>query len=306
LIVSAAVGAANRPIYAVRVTRIADLLRAGRTMSFEFGPPRDEAARRNLEKALLKLETLEPSFVSVTYGAGGSTRETTREIVEHIHRDLSMTVMPHLTCVGHSRAAITDIVTGYRDLGIENLLCLGGDPPIDGSAADGDFRYAVELIDAARSIGDFSIGVAAFPELHPRSPDRETDRRHLAEKLRVADFAITQFGFTAADHFRLVDELAVLGIDKPVVPGVMLFTNVGGVRRMAGLNNAAIPDDLQRRLDEVDGDPRRVRELAVEVGTALTQELLEGGVPGVHLYTMNASRATFDLYANLGLGRASG
>jgi methylenetetrahydrofolate reductase (NADPH) len=284
------------------VPKIADLLRAGRTLSFEFQPPRDEHARQQLDKALLKLERLQPSFVSVTYGAGGSTRDMTREIVEHIHRDTSMTVMPHLTCVGHTRAQIEEIVGGYRDAGLENLLCLGGDPPTDGGAVAGDFRYAAELIEAARAVGDFSIGVAAFPEVHPRSPDRASDRANLAAKLRIADFAITQFGFRADDHFRMIDELAAMGVETPVLPGVMLFTNVAGVRRMSGLNNAAIPDDLQRRLDEVDGDAKRVRELAVEVGTALTQELLDGGVPGVHLYTMNASRATLDVYANLGLG----
>jgi methylenetetrahydrofolate reductase (NADPH) len=289
----------------VFVAKIRDLLRAGRTLSFEFGPPRDEHGRQQLEKALLKLERLHPSFVSVTYGAGGSTRDMTREIVEHIHRDLSMTVMPHLTCVGHTRAAIDDIVGGYRAAGIDNLLCLGGDPPLDGSAAAGDFRYAIELIEAAKAVGDFSIGVAAFPETHPRSPDRESDRRNLATKLRAADFAITQFGFTAADHFRLVDELAALGVDTPVIPGVMLFTNVAGLRRMAGLNNAAIPAELERRLDQVDGDAVAVRRLAVEVGTALTQELLDGGVPGVHVYTMNASRATLEVYTNLGFGPVS-
>ena len=284
------------------MARIDELLRQGTTMSFEFGPPRDDHAERQLHKALLKLEKLAPSYVSVTYGALGSTKDKTREIVEHIHHDTSMTVMPHLTCVGHSRSTITEIVTGYRDLGIENLLALGGDAPADGTSVDTDFLYATELIEAARELGDFCIGVAAFPELHPRSSDRDTDRRHLAAKLRIADFGITQFGFTADDYFRMVDELASLGVDTPVLPGVMLFVNVDGLRRMARLNAAAIPAALDRVLDRVAGNPAEVRKVAVEWGTRLTSELLERGAPGIHLYTMNASRATIDVYANLGLG----
>ena len=247
--------------------KIAELLRRGRTLSFEFGPPRDDAAQRRLEKALLKLERLHPDFTSVTYGALGSTKDKTREIVEHIHHNTSMTVMPHLTCVGHSRAQIVDIVTDYREL------------------------------------GNFSIGVAAFPELHPRSPDRASDRRHLAAKLRSADFAITQFGWDVDDYSRMIDELAALGADAPVIPSVMLFNNVEGFRRMSRVNNARIPAELDRALDLVTS-PREVRDLAVEWGSRLTEELFARGVPGVHLYTMNASHATVDLYANLGLGPA--
>jgi methylenetetrahydrofolate reductase (NADPH) len=283
------------------MVKIADLLRTTQTLSFEFTPPRDDAARQRLEKVLLKLERLQPDFTSVTYGALGSTTDMTKEIVEHIHHNTSMTVMPHLTCVGHTRAQIADIVTTYRDMGIENILALGGDPPADGRAIAEDFRYATELIEAVKELGDFCIGVAAFPELHPRSPDRETDRQFLAAKLRMADFAITQFGFTPEDYFRMVDELAALGVDTPVIPSVMLFTNADGVRRMARLNNAAIPADLDAALDQVAGDATATRKLAVEWGTRLTRELLDRGVPGVHLYTMNASHGTLDVYANLGL-----
>jgi len=283
------------------VPKIGDLLRAKRTLSLEFSPPRDEIAERNLRKALIALEPLQPDFTSVTYGALGSTREKTWEIVQHIHHDTSMPVMPHLTCVGHTRAQIEEIIGDYRELGIENLLCLGGDPPADGSV-EGDFLYASELIDVARSLGDFSIGVAAFPEGHPRSPDLATDRRHLAAKLRVADFAITQFGFEPGPYLRMVEELAAMGIETPVIPSVMLFRNVEGVRRMSALNGATIPDALNEALDRVDGDAAAVRELAVEWGTRLTSSLLEAGVPGIHFYTLGASRATLAVYANLGLG----
>ena len=279
--------------------KISELLRTKRTLSFEFSPPRDDNAERELHKALLKLEKLRPDFTSVTYGALGSTKDKTRELVAHIHHDTSMPVMPHLTCVGHTRAQIAQIVGGYRDLGLENLLCLGGDPPMDGAPIAEDFHYASELIEAVRGLGDFSIGVAAFPELHPRSPDRASDRHHLAAKLRMADFAITQFSFTADVYFRMLDELDV---DTPVIPSVMLFRNVEGVRRMSALNGATIPPALSDGLERVDGDPTEIRKLAVEWGTRLTQELLDGGAPGIHFYTLGASRATLDVYANLGLG----
>ncbi|MDQ1403939.1 MAG: methylenetetrahydrofolate reductase [Actinomycetota bacterium] len=283
------------------MTRIADLLAAGRTFSFEFGPPRTDDAARRLDKTLVELEPLKPSFVSVTYGAGGSTRETTREIVEHIHRDTTMTPMPHLTCVGHTHQQVVDIVTGYRDAGLENLLALGGDPLVDAPDAPSDFRYATELIELARGVGDFSIGVAAFPELHPKSTDRAVDRQHLATKLRAADFGITQFFFRAEPYFRMLDELADLGVDTPVIPGVFAFVNIEVARRFSATNGATIPSHIDERMSAVDGKPSEVRKLAVELATDLIQELLDGGAPGIHLYTLNFSTATREIYANLGL-----
>lgn len=288
------------------MARISELLAQGRTVSFEFGPPRTPEAEQRLEKVLLELEPLEPSFVSVTYGAGGSTRDATRDIVEHIRRDTSMTPMPHLTCVAHTRAEVADIVTGYRDAGLENILALGGDAPADGTPHPSDFRYALELIDLVHEVADLSIGVAAFPEGHPRSPDLAADRRHLAAKLRRADFGITQFFFDATDYFRMVDDLSALGVATPVIPGVVGFVNVDALRRMSSLNGAAIPPEVEERLDDVAGDPTAVRELAVELGTALTAELLEGGAPGVHLYTLNFARATKEICENLGLAPAGG
>lgn len=282
--------------------KIGELLAAGRTASFEFGATRTPEAEERLESTLVALEPLQPSFVSVTYGAGGSTRDTTRRIVEHIARDTSMMPMPHLTCVAHTKAELLDIVGGYRDVGLENILALGGDAPADGVVYPSDFHYATELIDVVRSVGDFCIGVAAFPEGHPRSPDLATDRRFLAAKLQQADFGITQFFFRAEDYFRMVDDLAALGVTTPVLPGIMAFVNVPGLRRMAALNGTVISDELQARLDAVDGDPRAVRELAVEVCTPLIAELLEGGAPGVHLYTMNFPTAAKEIWANLGLG----
>ncbi|MBW8826315.1 MAG: methylenetetrahydrofolate reductase [Acidobacteria bacterium] len=283
------------------MARIGDLLHAGPTLSFEFGPPRTDEQARRLEKVLHELQPLHPSFVSVTYGAGGTTRQATREIVEHIHRDTDMTVMPHLTCVAQRHGDIHGLLHGYADAGIENVLALAGDAPNDGQAHESDFTYAVELIEMAREVSDFSIGVSAFPEGHPRSPDLDSDRFHLAAKLALADFGITQFFFDTAPYFRMRDQLAALGVDKPVLPGVMMFSNVEGVRRMSALNNTTIPEWLQARLDAVDGNPGDVRRLAVELAADLIEELLAGDAPGVHLYTMNFSRATREVVAQLGL-----
>lgn len=281
------------------MTRIADLLAAGRTVSYEVFPPKTEEQEQRLEKVLLELAPTAPSFVSVTYGALGSTREQTKGLVEHVHRDLRLTVMPHLTCVAQRRVEIEALTRAYRQAGIENLLALAGDPPLDGRVDPGEFRYAVELIELAREVADFSIGVAAFPEKHPRSADLDSDRRHLAEKLRQADFAITQFFFDADDYFRLVDDLHGLGVDKPVIPGLLLFNNVAGVRRMAAMNGAAIPAAMEARLDQVDGDPGAIRALAVEVSAELGRRLLDGGAPGLHLCTLNYARATRELRAVL-------
>ncbi|MBA2624515.1 MAG: methylenetetrahydrofolate reductase [Acidimicrobiia bacterium] len=283
-----------------------ELLAAGQTFSFEFGPPRTEQAERTLEKTLVELEPLAPSFVSVTYGAGGSTRDKTREIVEHIHRDTSMAVMPHLTCVAHTRGEITEIVEGYRDQGIASILALAGDPPLDGGPVSGDFRYAIELIELVRELGDFSIGVAAHPELHPRSAgDRAADRRHLAAKLARADFGITNLFFRATDYLTMVDELDALGVRTPVLPGIIPVTNVAQVERFATLSGAAVPAELADRLHAVADRPEEVRRIGVDVAAALTAELLERGAPGVHFYTLNFSRATKEIYAALGKGPAA-
>jgi methylenetetrahydrofolate reductase (NADPH) len=287
------------------MAKIADLLAGGRTYSFEFFPPKTDEAERALEKALHELKPLQPSFVSVTYGAGGSTRERTHDIVLHINRDLDMTAMAHLTCIAHTEAQLAEILTGYRDEGIENILALAGDPPVvpDGEPVPpSDFRYACELVELVRSIGDFSVGVAAHPELHPRSEgDRIADRDRLAEKLAAADFAVTQFFFHAESYFEMVAELADRGVTKPVIPGIMPVTNAGQVQRFAQLAGAEFPADLAARIAAVADDPAAVRAVGVEVATELCRELLDEGVPGLHFYTLNRSTATREIYANLGL-----
>jgi methylenetetrahydrofolate reductase (NADPH) len=284
------------------MARVSELLAAGRTYSFEFFPPKTDGAQLSLGHTIAELEPLAPSFVSVTYGAGGSTRARTHDIVTWVRRETSITPMAHLTCQGHSRAEIAEILSGYRAAGIENILALGGDAP--GEANDhgrSDYQFASDLIEDIAS-SDFSIGVAAHPEVHPRSPDRDTDRRMLAAKLAAADFAITQFFFEAHHYFALLDELAALGVDKPVLPGIMPITNASQIRRMAELSGAELPAWLVDRLDGVE-DPADVRRIGVDVASALCAELLDRGAPGLHLYTLNRSTASREIYANLGLGR---
>lgn len=283
------------------MTRIADLLAKGRTWSFEFFPPKTPEGQVSFDRAVDELAALDPSFVSITYGALGSTRDTTRDLVIRVDRAQSFPAMPHLTCVGHTRAELVDLLAAYRDAGVENVLALAGDPPADGSEPGGDFTYATELVELIREVGDFSIGVAAFPELHPRSPDRATDRRHLADKLALADFGMTQFFFDAEHYRRMLDELDALGVTTPILPGVMPFVSVPGTRRMAAINNAVIPDALQAQMDAVDGDPEATRQLGVRVATELVADLLEIGVPGVHLYAMNRATSIQEIYAALDL-----
>jgi len=281
--------------------KIADLLAAGRTISFEFFPPKTDEARRQLEKAVHELAPLQPSFVSVTYGALGSTREFTRDAVVRINEEQPFPAMPHLTCVGHTRGDIDALLDFYADNGIENILALGGDPPADGSDPGGEFLYATELIEVVRAHpAGFCVGVAAHPEVHPRSADRATDRRYLAAKLELADFAITQFSFLPDEQIRLRDELADLGCTTPVIPSVFPVINVAGVKRMAGMNGSVIPAPLLERLEAAAG-PDEVVAIGIEAATEICSALLAAELPGLHLYPMNRSESIRRLYDNLGL-----
>jgi methylenetetrahydrofolate reductase (NADPH) len=289
------------------VARIVDLLADGPTFSFEFFPPRNEAGEGRLREALGALEPLRPSFVSVTYGAGGSTRERTHGIVVDILHRTTMTPMAHLTAIAHTTEELRDIVTRYRDAGVENILALHGDPPRDEpDVPPGDLSYAYELVELVREVGgdELSVGVATHPEGHPASTDRASDRRHQATKLARADFGITQFFFRSGDYLGLVDDLARLGVDRPVIPGIMPVTNVRQIERFAELSGADLPPDLVSRLRGAADQPEEVRRIGVEVATDLCDRLLEAGAPGLHFYTLNRSTATREIFANLGLRAA--
>jgi methylenetetrahydrofolate reductase (NADPH) len=285
------------------MARIGDLLATRPTLSFEFFPPKTEEAERALEKTISELAELRPSFVSVTYGALGTTRDRTKDIVIRINRDQRFPAMAHLTCVGHTRADIAALLDEYAASGVENILALGGDPPADGSDPGGDFAYAIELVEVVKAHpAGFAIGVAAHPELHPRSTDRAEDRRHLAEKLELADFGVTQFFFELDPYLRMVDELADLGCDKPVLPGIMPVISVAGVTRMAAMNSTTIPEPLLERLHKAEDDPEEVARIGVDVATELGAALLAEDAPGLHLYALNRSAACRQIHANLGLG----
>jgi methylenetetrahydrofolate reductase (NADPH) len=283
------------------MTKITDILSRGRSFSFEFFPPRTEKAEETLRQALVELEPLGPSYVSVTYGAGGSTRERTHDLVVDILRNTSMTPMAHLTCCAHTRAELIEVVERYRDAGIQNVLALGGDPPADLDLPPGDLHYAVELAELVRDVGDFSVGVAAHPEPHPKSPTRESDRKWTAYKLGRADFAITQFFFEARHYFDLIESLGALGVDKPVLPGIMPATSIKSIKRMSELQGSEFPGWLAEKLHAVEDDPEAVWRVGVDEATRLCQELLDGGAPGLHFYTLNRSPATREIYTALGL-----
>lgn len=282
--------------------RIDQLLDRGPTVSFEFFPPKTSEGEQRLRQAIKELEPLQPSYVSVTYGAGGSTRQRTHDLVVDLLRTTSLNPMAHLTAVGHRREELQAIITRYRDAGVENLLALRGDPPRD-EEGWWELERAIELVHLAREIGgdQFAIGVAAHPEVHPLATSREDDLTNLAAKLEAADFGVTQFFFRHEDYLRMVDDLAARGCDTPVVPGVMPVTAVRQIERMAQMSGAAFPPELAARLHAVEDDPAEVRRIGVEVATQLCQDLLDAGAPGLHFYTLNRSTATREIHAALDL-----
>ncbi len=288
-----------------RADTVRDLIAAGgRSFSFEFFPPKDAEGERQLWTTIRQLEALSPTFVSVTYGAGGSTRDRTVRVTERIAADTSITPLAHLTCVGHSVQTLRSVVGSYADAGVRNVLALRGDPP-DGPTAPyrphpEGLRYAVELVELVRSLGDFCVGVAAFPEGHPSAGSLQRDAEVLAAKARAgADFAITQLFFRPEDYFDLVERAGALGVDIPIIPGIMPITSLAQVTRMAQLSGADLPRAVVDRVARFEGDPVAVRAEGIAVATELCDTLLAGGAPGLHFYTLNRSRATREVFAGL-------
>jgi methylenetetrahydrofolate reductase (NADPH) len=291
---------------------LGEILSSGeRSFSFELFPPKTDEGERMLWQTVREIEMLRPTFVSVTYGAGGSTQDRTVRLTGEIAEQTTLTPVAHLTCVGASEDDLRGVVAQYAAEGVNTILALRGDPPTGLSTPwvphPGGLDYAVELVRLIRSLGRFSVGVAAFPEGHPESPDLDHDARVLAMKQEAgAEFAITQLFFDVADYERLVERAAAHGCSMPIVPGIMPVTNVAQIERFAQLSGAAFPASLAERFSAVGDDPEGVVRLGVEVAAEMCQRLLDGGAPGLHFYTLNRSRSTIEVYEALGLGAATG
>ncbi len=286
------------------MTKITDLLASGPTLSFEFSAPRDDEGQSRLNHTLRRLASLGPSFMSVTYGAGGSTRGPTEQVVLHIQDDLGVTAMPHLTCVSHTQGEVVTLLNRYQDEGIDNLLALRGDLPADADELpNGHFELATDLVRVARAHGDFAIGVAAHPEMHPLAESKEADMEHQAEKISVADFAITQFFFKAAHYERFREELAGRGILVPLIPGIMPPTNPEVISRMSAMNRTEVPREIHEQLVVAGDDLDARREIGVQTATRLGEELLASGAPGLHIYTLNFSQVATEVVKRLRLGK---
>jgi methylenetetrahydrofolate reductase (NADPH) len=275
--------------------------------SFEFFPPKTDDGERSLRAALETLRALEPDYVSVTYGAGGTTRERTFELTKWIKQDLGIEAMAHLSCVGSTRDELRAILDGVHEAGIENILALRGDPPrgeTEWTAHPGGLHYSTELAALISEGYPFSIGAACFPEVHPEAPDLAHDLRFLKEKVAAgASFLITQLFFDNELYFRFVDEARAAGIDVPIIPGLMPITDVRQIKTITGMCGATIPEPLLEQLELRAADPDAVLQLGVSYSTLQCAELLAHGAPGIHFYTLNRSPATRAILAALKLLR---
>jgi len=280
--------------------KIIDLLGRGTpAFSFEFFPPKGDAGMTVLFETLADLRGYRPSYVSVTYGAGGSTRELTVELVRRIKHELGLEAMAHLTCVGATQAELGQVLDSLRGAGIDNVIALRGDPPKGQTkfeATAGGFSYASELAAFVRGNYDFCIAGACYPELHPESADSARDLAALKIKVQSGtDFLITQLFFEADAYFSFVEKARQIGISVPIVAGIMPITNVAQIKRFTSMCGASIPGALLAELEQHENDPQKVREIGVRSAVELCTKLLEGGVPGIHFYTLNRSLATREI-----------
>ncbi|HEU0024094.1 MAG TPA: methylenetetrahydrofolate reductase [NAD(P)H] [Thermoleophilaceae bacterium] len=284
--------------------RIASILEQRRPVfSFEFFPPKTDEGQRTLEDTLGVLKEDAPDYVSVTYGAGGTTRDRTVEITKWIKQDLGIEAMAHLSLVGEARERLVEILEEVQAAGIENVLALRGDPPrgeTDWKPHPGGLSYSIELIRLIRERFDFAIGAACFPEVHPEAPDRDSDLRYAREKVEAgASFLITQLFLDNELYFDFVEHARAAGIGVPIIPGIMPVTNYGQIKTITGMCGATIPDELERELNGRAGDPEAVAELGVAYATLQCSDLLARGAPGIHFYTLNRSTATRAILAAL-------
>jgi methylenetetrahydrofolate reductase (NADPH) len=273
------------------------------TFSFEFFPPKTAQDMDDMLVRARELKALGPSFISVTYGAGGSTRRHTIDLVCRFQAELDMVAMAHVTCVGHSQAELRELLEELQARGVQNLMCLRGDPPrgqTDFVPAPDGFTYAHELVTLARSIGDFCIGVAGYPERHPESPDKHRDLEHLKAKVACgADFVTTQLFFDPNDYFDFCDRAQRIGLTARIIPGIMPITNYRQIVRFASMCGATIPAALHQLLEPVADDPQAVLEIGIDWAWRQCETLLANGAPGVHFYTLNRSLATQRIFAQL-------
>jgi methylenetetrahydrofolate reductase (NADPH) len=285
--------------------KIRDLLRRGvPSFSFEFFPPKDDAGFHTLFETVGALQQLKPTFVSVTYGAGGSTRRKTIELVTRIKQDLGLETMAHLTCVGASSSEVQAVLEELVKNNLQNVLALRGDPPRGETrfipSADG-FKHASELVAFIRSNHDLSIGAAAYPEKHPESPSRESDLRYLKVKVDAGvDFLITQLFFDNNDYWEFVKNARDIGIDVPIIPGIMPILSVPQIKRFTDMCGARIPAKLLMQIETLQDDPRAVEQCGIEYATRQCRDLLDEHAPGIHFYTLNRSKATWEIFQSLG------
>ncbi len=288
---------------------VSDRLSAGGPQfSVEFMPPKDDAGELLLWRTIRELEPLRPAFVSVTYGAGGSSRDRTIRVTGRIAAETSLVPVAHLTAVNHTIAELRHVIGSYAAVGVRNILALRGDPPgnVQGSwiPTPGGLNYASDLVRLAKSLGDFCVGVAAYPEMHPQSPDPASDTTYFLAKLNSgADFAITQMLFAADDYLRLRDRVAAHGVSTPILPGIMPITSWAGIHRMASLAGQQVPQSIIDRFEPIAHDPAATRAEGVAFATELCATLLPEGVPSLHFYTLNRSRSTLAVLDALGLTR---